>query len=322
MEPSDGTEHVAVRLSAIADGATDIKLFEFEPADGAPFPAAAPGAHVDLHLPNGMVRQYSLLTPRCTANRYVIGVKRQSDGRGGSRCLHEQVKVGDLLSMSAPRNHFALNDAPGLSVLLAGGIGITPIYAMYEHLLALGKPVRLHYWCRSPEHALFLDRLEQQANATIHCSDNKHAGSWLDLATVLADLPAHADVYCCGPQKMLDEATMRLSGRADIGLHVERFHPTVASEPDAVAAFDVSLARRGLTFTVPAGRSILDVLREASIDLAYSCEEGVCGACETKVVAGLPIHRDSVYSAADHERRGTMMICCSGSRSERLVLDL
>jgi ferredoxin-NADP reductase len=323
MEPCEDTNRlIPVRLTAITYGAIDIHLFEFRPLDGAPLPSVAPGAHVELHLPNGMVRPYSLLTPFCDATRCVVGVKRQADGRGGSRWLHDQMKVGEVLKLGVPRNHFPLNDGATETVLLAGGIGITPIHAMYEKLRALGKPVRLHYWCRSSEHALFEESLRGDPQATLHRSDARASGGCSPIAAVLDDLPAQANVYCCGPRRMLDEVQTRLQGRAGIQLHFEHFHAAPATNDDAGESFELFLSRSGLTLPVPAGQTMLNVIRDAAVDVAYSCEEGVCGACETRVLAGTPLHKDTVYSEAEHARRGTVMICCSGSRSRRLVLDL
>jgi ferredoxin-NADP reductase len=304
-----------VRLTAIAYGATEINLFEFTPEIGAALAEPIPGAHIDLQLPNGMLRQYSLVTPLCTPGKYVIGVKRQMDGRGGSRWIHEQLKVGDRIAISAPRNHFPLIDADVPTVLLAGGIGITPIYSMYDRLVAADRAARLHYWCRSPEHALFADRLRADDAAHLHHSRDT-------MRAVLADLPERANVYCCGPQSMLVEVTSRLADRPGIELHLEHFHAASTPAVDAESGFSVSLARSGVELRVQPGQTILEALLEASIDVPYSCEEGVCGACETKLISGTALHRDAVYSAADHERRGTIMVCCSRARSDCLVLDL
>ena len=319
-----GTQTSPFRLLGIDRGAVDIAVLTFETTGGTALPAAAPGAHVDLHLPGGMVRQYSLLTPLCTPSRLVVAVKRQAEGRGGSRALHDALKAGDVVEVSAPRNHFPLDPNAAHPVLLAGGIGITPLYAMYEQLRASGRPVQLHYWCRSAAHALFHDRLIDAPGVCLHFSNDKQAGPWKSLSSVLEDLPAGADVYCCGPQTMLSEASTLIAARPGVSLHLEHFHPAATTAPaaDEETRFEVALARSGKTFEVRPGQTILEVLIDASVDVAYSCEEGVCGACETKLLEGVPIHRDVVHSVADHERRGTVMICCAGSRSKRLVLDL
>lgn len=324
MERSEGGEDTTpLRLVAIDRGAVDIAVLTFETMDGAVLPAATPGAHIDLHLPGGMVRQYSLLTPFCTPSRQVIAVKRQADGRGGSRALHDVSKVGDAVEASAPRNHFPLDLHAAHPVLLAGGIGITPLFAMYEHLRASGRSAQLHYWCRSAAHALFHDRLVDAPGVRLHFSGDKPRGAWQSLSSVVENLPAGADIYCCGPQTMMNEVSSLVEARRGVSLHLEHFHRVAVVAPaDEAIGFEVTLARSGKTFAVQPGRTILDVLKDASVDVAYSCEEGVCGACETRLLDGVPIHRDAVYSVADHERRGTVMICCAGSRSKRLVLDL
>jgi ferredoxin-NADP reductase len=324
MERSEGgTATTTLRAVSIERGAVDIAVLTFESSEGTALPEAAPGSHIDLHLPGGLVRQYSLLTPLCTPSRHVVGVKRQADGRGGSVWLHDVLKVGDVLEASLPRNHFPLEQDAGETLLLAGGIGITPLYSMYERLRAQGRPVWLHYWCRSAEHALFHERLGDSPGVTVHLSTARAGGAWKSLAEVIDAMPARASVYCCGPQAMMDEVASRLQARPGVSLHLEHFHPVAVASPDAPdAAFEITLARSGKTFQVEPGQTILEVLKDASIDVEYSCEEGVCGACETKVIEGVPIHRDVVYSVADHQRRGTVMICCAGSRSRRLVLDL
>lgn len=300
-------------------GAADIVLYEFEALDGRDLPRVEAGAHLDVCMPGGIVRQYSLLTPLCDARRYVVAVKREEAGRGGSRWLHDSARVGLVLEVSAPRNHFALtvSDAPVL--LLAGGIGITPVYAMLEALRVQGRAVHLHYWCRSPEHALFHQFLEQSGDATLHYSSRSDRPQ-TSLAAVLEHLPGDTEVYCCGPQPMLDELD-RLASHLGSRLHVERFQ---GAEAPATAdqAFTIVLARSGREVAVAAGENILQVLLKAGEDVMYSCEQGICGACEVKVIDGQPVHCDSVRTADEHTRQRTMMICCSSSASARLVLDI
>jgi tetrachlorobenzoquinone reductase len=328
MERSEGATRTTpqttpLRLVGVERGALDIAVLTFETLGKATLPEPVAGSHVDLHLPEGIVRQYSLLTPLCTPTRHVVGVKREPDGRGGSVWLHDVLKIGDVLEASTPRNHFPLDPYAVETVLLAGGIGITPIYAMYERLRGLGRSVRLHYWCQSARHALFYERLSAAPGVCLHFSGDKMGGRWKSLSSVIEQMGACDDVYCCGPQTMLDEVTSLLQARPDVSLHLEHFHPAAVTATDARDnGFEVFLARSGKVFDIPQGRTILEVLKDASVDVAYSCEEGVCGACETKLIEGVPIHRDVVYSAADHQRRGTIMICCAGSRSKRLVLDL
>lgn len=318
MERSEATVR-PVRLTGMRYGARDIVLYEFEALDDRPLAPAQAGAHLDVFMPGARIRQYSLLSPLCDARRYVIGVKREQAGRGGSLWLHDDARVGQMLDVGAPRNHFALGESEAPVVLLAGGIGITPIYSMFRALRDQQRPVHLHYWCRSAEHALFREELEGCAQVSLHYSPAAGQAR-VAVRDLLRGLSIDTEVYACGPQRMLDE----LASVADhLGprLHLERFQ---SAEPLPVAehAFTVVLARSGSEVAVAPGQSILDALLAAGADVMYSCEQGICGACEVKVIDGSPVHRDSVYSADEHGRRGTMMICCSSNASGRLVLDI
>ncbi|WP_454915607.1 PDR/VanB family oxidoreductase [Xanthobacter sediminis] len=307
---------LALRLDAVRRLAVDVVLLELVRPEGV-LPPASPGAHVDLHLPGGLVRQYSLVTPLCRADRYAVAVKREAQGRGGSRWLHDELRVGARLPVGRPRNHFELEETGEDALLLAGGIGITPLYAMFRHLKAAGRPVQLHYWCRSRDHALFGDELAAAGDAHLHPGD---APARPRVADVLGAASPRARVYCCGPAPMLEEAAAHVG--VPTRLHVERFAPAVAVPAGAAADFVVHLARTGRDIPVTGGASILSALVAAGVDVPYSCEEGLCGACETRLLDGLPLHRDSVRSPEEHARRATVIVCCAGSRSPRLVLDL
>ncbi|MBE7728295.1 PDR/VanB family oxidoreductase [Komagataeibacter sp. FXV3] len=309
----DGT--IPVRLTTITFGARDLWTFTLEAPDGNPLPPATPGAHIDLHLPDGTVRQYSLLSTR----PYTIGVKREAEGRGASRWLHDHARVGMIFAISPPRNAFALREDAAHTVLLAGGVGITPLLPMYERLRKLERSVHLHYWCRSREHALFVGRLEQRPDVTLHFGDATRPR----LVDVVGNIVAGSEIYCCGPERMLAELALATAGFPPETVHVERFHAApMQGDETGGDAFTLVLARSGRELHVPADRSVLEVVTEAGIDVPYSCEEGICGACETIVLEGQPLHRDSVRSAQLHDSRGRMIICCSRSRTPRLVLDL
>lgn len=313
-------EKILVRLMGVTYGAADALLFELERPDGTPLPRAEPGAHIDLHLPTGLVRQYSLLTPLATATSYVIAVKREAYGRGGSQWLHDQARVGMTFVISAPRNAFPLNERAAATLLLAGGIGITPIYAMFERLCELRREVRLIYWCRSESHALFHKQLIGRPGVTLHYRDDPGRRSRPSIADALSSASLETEIYCCGPDRMVAELEANLGELPPALIHVERFKGNAGEPP--VGAFTVNLARSGIELSVRSGETILNTLIAAGIDAPYSCEQGICGACETIVKAGTPLHRDTVRSSEEHDRRQTMMICCSGSRSETLVLDL
>ena len=318
---------IKVRLQSITYATADVSLFNFVALSGT-LPAAAAGAHIDLHLPVGAtvstrrsVRQYSLLTPFCGPNHYVIGVKKDPAGQGGSRWLHDQAKVGDVLDISPPRNNFTLDEMAVDTLLLAGGIGITPIYAMFMRLQEVGRSVRLIYSCRSPDHVMFKDDLIGHPNVVLNHASGPDNGT---IAALMASASPDSAVYCCGPAPMID-ACGAIANRLSLrNWHVERFsaEPPVEGNRENNQRFTVKLARSGLSVEVDEGQSILDALISRGIDVPYSCEEGICGACETKVLWGNPLHRDTVRTSADHERLGTMMICCSRSRTAFLELDI
>ncbi len=308
---------IPTRLHSITYAAEDIRLFEFVSLNG-PLPPAAAGAHIDVHLPEKRLRQYSLITPLSSSKSCVIAVKREFYGRGGSMFLHDEARVGSEIAISRPRNNFELNEDAADTLLLAGGIGITPIYSMFVRLLQLGRPVSLHYWSRSNEHALFRDELALHSNTvTLHTEKTKRRS----IAEILRTAGPKTEIYCCGPKRMLDECVEQVSQPSR--LHVERFGGEAPKlDRDANGAFTVRLARKGIDVEVQPGQTILEALVALGIDVPYSCEEGLCGACETKVIAGTPQHCDRVRSAEENDRRGTIMICCSRSRDRELVLDI
>jgi ferredoxin-NADP reductase len=311
---------IDVRLTAIFYAARDTNLYEFRRPDGGTLPPAEPGAHIDVHLPNGMVRQYSLVEADSDPGAYLIGVKLDPAGRGGSRYMHEQLRVGQILTISAPRNNFPLAETEAPIVLFAGGIGITPIWCMVQSLSRRQRPWQLFYSCRSRQDAAFLAPLAALGSLVgLHFDDENH-GRFLDIAGLVAAQPDDAELYCCGPQPMLAAFEAATAGRPSERVHVEYFTPKTAAALEG--GFIVELARSRREFAIPAGQTILGVLLDAGVDVTYSCEEGVCGACETNVLGGEPDHRDNILTEKERAANRTMMICCSGSKSERLVLDL
>jgi len=314
-----GVANIEVRLVGIRYAARDTHLFELARPGGEVLPAAEPGAHVDLHLPTGVFRQYSLTRCDPSPKTYTLGIKRDEAGRGGSRLIFDAFRVGQLLTISAPRNNFPLVDQSEHVVLFAGGIGITPIRSMVQRLTEQRRSFELHYSARSRDDMAFVDEFANASNIRLHC-DNEHGGTFLDLAAVIASAPQAAHLYCCGPAPMLaafEGATSHLP-RAQV--HVEYFTPK--EEKSLEGGYIVRLARSNREFAIPAGQSILHVLQGAGFDIPYSCEQGICGSCETKVLAGEPDHRDAILSDGDRAANKTMMICCSGSKGGPLVLDL
>lgn len=318
MSDSVTSARLALRLVAIRYAARDTHLYEFARPDGGVLPDTEPGAHIGLHLPNGLMRQYSLTSAGPAPRSYMVGIKRDPQSRGGSRWIHDNLKVGTLLEVDPPRNNFALVEDAAETVLVAGGIGITPIMAMVERLRALGRKYRLYYSCRSRDDAAFRTELEAGGATTFHFDAD--TGKVLDMAAVVASVPAGAHLYCCGPAPMLAAFETATAGRPAAQIHVEYFTPR--HEAATGGGFVVELARSGREFTIGEGQTILGVLRDGGVDVAYSCEEGICGACETRVVSGTPDHRDSILSEAERAASKTMMICCSGAKTARLVLDL
>jgi tetrachlorobenzoquinone reductase len=309
------------RISHEADGINSYELISPTGRDLDPFTA---GGHVDVHLPNGMIRSYSLVNDQRERHRYVIAINKEPAGRGGSRFLHDNLKVGDIVSVSRPRNNFALCEEAEHSILIAGGIGITPLLSMARRLDALGRSSELFYAARARPAAAFLDEIEALASKgrfKVHLDfDDERSGRLFDLPGIVSHACAQAHLYCCGPQPMLEAFEAATAGRLADHVHVEYFQAREA--PAIEGGFDVRLARSNRTIAVKAGRTILEALLDAGIAANHACSEGVCGTCETRVLEGLPDHRDQFLSKDEQASNKTMMICCSGARSRTLVLDL
>ena len=316
---SDSPEpfHVVVTaLEPVADGVLGLVL---EHPSGAALPGWEPGAHVDLHLPDGLVRQYSLCGDVADTARWRVGVLREPASRGGSAWLHEQLRVGEKLLVSAPRNNFPLVDAAGY-VFVAGGIGVTPLLPMIAAVPAAGRPWTLAYGGRSRASMAFVDVLAHHGDRvrlTAHDTDGL-----IDLDTLLGTPREGVAVYCCGPEPLLDAVESRCAAWPAGALHVERFAPKTGALDGARASFEVELAGSGVTVTVGADESIADAVEAAGIDVVSSCREGTCGTCETTVLDGTPDHRDSYLTEDEQAAGDVMMICCSRSCGPRLVLDL
>ncbi|KIZ40395.1 ferredoxin [Rhodopseudomonas palustris] len=304
--------------------AETINSYELTAPNGAELPPFTAGSHIDLHLPNGMIRSYSLLNDPRERNRYVIAVNNHADSRGGSRYIHGSLMAGALLMVSLPRNNFALHEDAAHSVLIAGGIGITPLLSMIRRLEALGKPWELFYAARKRSAAAFLDELSalrDNIHLALHVDfDDERGGRLFDLAAIVGNVRADAHLYCCGPLPMLAAFEAAAAGRPREQVHVEYFQAKDAPALDG--GFEVTLARSRRTVAVEPGKTILDALLDAGIAANYSCAEGVCGTCETLVLEGIPDHRDQFLSDEERAANRTIMICCSGAKSGRLVLDL
>jgi ferredoxin-NADP reductase len=324
MMPSPGeAEHdlVVARKAAAADGVAAVDLRD--PA-GAPLPEWQPGAHIDLLLRPGLVRQYSLCGDPADRGTWRIAVLREQSGRGGSRYVHDELTEGQGVRARGPRNHFALESA-GRYVFIAGGIGITPILPMIAAAEAAGADWSLIYGGRTRASMAFRDELRSRYGGQVAIRPHDETGL-LDLETLLGAPAAGTLVYCCGPPALLAAVQARCAAWPEGALRVERFAPRAAGEPGgpaaAAGAFEVELAQSGRLISVSADSSILRAVEAAGIPVLSSCTEGICGTCETAVLAGVPDHRDSLLTPAERAAGDTIMICVSRSVTPRLVLDL
>lgn len=312
-----------LRIEAIHPVALGVRSFTLRHRDGSALPPFEAGAHIELLLPNGLTRSYSLLNAPGETNSYQVAVHQSPTSNGGSRYMHESLTEGLVLQATEPRNHFPLNEQAARTCLIAGGIGVTPLMAMARRLSALGRPWELHVCARTPEHAAFVTELQaladESGNRLLCHFDHVPGGKSLDIAALVGASAPDTHFYCCGPNGMLEAFEAATAGCRDRA-HVEYFTPKAEAALDG--GFEVKLAQSGLVLQVPAGRSILDVVTEAGINVLTSCREGICGSCETRIIEGQADHRDSVLSPEEQEENTTMMICCSGARSPRLVLDL
>jgi ferredoxin-NADP reductase len=315
-EPADtraGTSSMRVATRRIV--AEDVVELELEPDDG-PAPRWDPGAHVELHLPNGLVRQYSLCGDPDNRDTLRIAVLRKEDGQGGSRYVHDEAEVGDLFPVSAPRNNFALVESPRY-LFIAGGIGITPLRPMLEEVRARDADWSFLYCGRSLSRMAYVESMPDDPRVSVLAEDR---GEWPDLEALLGEPRNDMVIYCCGPEGLITAVEERSSHWAPGSLHVERFTAPVVHTPPR--AFDVVLAQSGKELHVPADRTVIDVVREAGVSVPSSCLQGTCGTCETMVLEGRPEHRDAVLSPDEQAVGDCMMICVSRCAGERLVLDL
>jgi ferredoxin-NADP reductase len=310
-----------MRVQAMRYEARGVVSIELRDPSGAQLPEFGPGAHIDLHLANGLVRSYSLCGAPEVRDRYTVGVLLDRNSRGGSRFVHEQLRVGTTLTVAAPRNHFVLDEGAAHTVLVAGGIGVTPIVCMARRLAERGRSFTMLYCARSRAEAAFVELLSAYGDAVRFHFDDE-AGAPPDLKAMLAGQDTATHFYCCGPGPMLNAFESACEAHGYPNVHIERFAADPATEAVQEGEYSVTLQRSGKNVLVPSGKSLLDAILEAGVQVEYSCREGVCGSCETAVVEGCPDHRDSVLSNSERASNKTMMVCVSGCKGPRLVLDI
>lgn len=315
-------EFIELRLKQIRLEAQDICSYELVSSGGGSLPPFTAGAHIDVHMPGAIVRSYSIASSPADHTRYLVAVQREQEGRGGSKWLHDQVRVGQLVTATLPKNEFGLVEDAIESVFIAGGIGITPMLSMIRRLNTLGKSWKLHYATRSREATAFMAELDELDGGRdwVQYSIGGERVERMSLKSIVEVAPAQAHFYCCGPTRMIDDFITAGSTRDPTYVHFERF--SASDEAATAGGFDVILAKIGRRIPVAAGQTMLDALLDANVQIPYACSNGICGTCLTAVVSGTPDHRDDFLSEEEKKAGKSIMVCCSGSLSPELVLDL
>ncbi|WP_339672141.1 Rieske 2Fe-2S domain-containing protein [Dasania marina] len=318
---ADSRTEIRVQVARKWKAAEGISGFELVAITGQ-LPTFQPGAHIDVQMPNGITRQYSLTNGPGETQSYTIGVKLEPNSKGGSICMHEQVREGDVLVISAPRNNFPLRRDAIKTILIAGGIGITPLLSMARTLHHSGLSHELHYFCQSKEHMAFPKIIEEISSSLFPQLSLNPEQTAIKISGLLENYQSDMHLYVCGPGPML-EVTREIAhkfGWPDQSIHFEYFKNT--HEIDDSSSFEVELARSGMTLQVPAGKTILEVARENGVDVPSSCEQGACGTCIATVLEGEPDHQDVYLSESEKNSGKCLMTCVSRAKSVRLVIDL
>lgn len=320
LTEADLTQQVQIsRLDKIADG---IFEFEFRHPSGEALPEFTPGAHICVEAPNGMIRRYSLSNDPGETDRYVIAIKREAEGTGGSKSLTDDCRVGDMIRISEPRNDFELNERAARYIFIAGGIGITPILSMMRYLKSqTNKPFKLYYLSRDPAQTAYIDALsapEFKGRVIVHHSHGLPDNHY-DLWPVLEQHKG-AYLYCCGPRKLM-EAVRDMTGHwPKSQVRFEDFGATSVQHHAEDKAFTVRIKGSDTSIEVAADATILEALRDHGYKVPFSCESGTCGSCRCKLIEGEVEHRDLILSESEKERY--VMVCVSRAISDELVLEL
>lgn len=311
-----------VQVTDVRAEAKDVITLELRAIGGGELPPFTPGGHLDLHLPNGLVRNYSLTNDWRDRDRYVIGVGRAADSRGGSSYVHSSIRAGTQLKISAPRNNFPLDHDATTFLFIAGGIGITPIMSMVRWCVANKKPWRLIYAARSRQRAAFYEELCALGADRDQFHFDDESGQILDVAQAISTWQDGERIYCCGPAPLMDAVKILTEHLPSGTVRFEWFTAPDSDQPQESSSFTVRVERSGAEFEVPEHKSILEVLEEHGFEIPFSCREGLCGTCVTNVCSGEPDHRDYVLTDEERASGKMMTVCCSRSRSPLLVLDL
>jgi len=317
---------IKVKVAARQIEALDVVSLTLTALDGVQLPAFSAGAHIDLGVAPGLIRQYSLCNAPAHHNRYQIAVLRDPASRGGSVRVHEQIKVGQTIRISPPRNHFALNEKANKTLLIASGIGITPFVCMAESLAQAGDEFTMHYCARSRMHCAFHRRIQNSTwheRVALYFKDHQDE-PYFDVEAILSGADPASHLYVCGSQRLIEHV---LNSANQFGFPQEQLHREFFSvhTPAVMAAdggFSVRLARTGRTFQIPAHKSIAQVLQEAGVAVELSCEQGVCGTCLTPLLEGEAEHRDYFQTDVEKAANNRISLCCSRARSNLLVIDL
>ncbi|WP_326544287.1 PDR/VanB family oxidoreductase [Pseudorhodoferax sp.] len=315
---------ITVKVLRKTQEAQDIASFELARVDGGPLPAFSAGSHIDVQVPGGLTRQYSLCNDDQESHRYRIAVLRDTATRGGSAGMHDSVREGDLLTISTPRNHFPLVRAER-TLLLAGGIGVTPLLCMAQRLTTLSADFALHYCTRSAERTAFRAEIAAAPYADrvqLHFDDGD-AAQKLDAARLLARPAAGTHLYVCGPAGFIDHVvgTAKAQGWDPAQIHLEYFG-AAPQDTSGDGSFAVRIASSGQNITVAKDQSVVQALLAHGIEILTSCEQGVCGTCVTRVLEGECEHRDLYFTDAEKAANDQFTPCCSRAKSAVLVLDL
>ena len=300
-----------------------IRALELISTSGSALPPFEAGSHIDVHLKNGLTRQYSLSNCSSENNRYVIGVLHDVNSRGGSRCIHNDYQEGDVLSIGQPRNLFALHNNTKKAVLFAGGIGITPILSMAYRLKAQGIPFELHYFVRSHEMIAFYGNLAQYFADQIHFHIQNQVDTECDMAKVLQQPDSGKHLYVCGPTGFM-QFVMQSAEAA--GWQAEQLHQEHFVAPKAYhskdEAFTLEIKGTGRRIEIQPEQTVTQALLAYGFDVPVSCEQGICGTCITRVVSGIPDHRDVFMTDEEHALNNQFTPCCSRAKSKHLVIEL